>query len=276
MHSEPVESKQSVNGVEITVWEWEGTEPAVFLCHATGFHGRCWDQVVRQLGGRRCIAMDARGHGRSSKPAPPYHWREFAKDVAGVAAVLGVKDAVAVGHSMGGHSVTLAASLSPSAFAALLLIDPVIFPESAYQGPGELLDFVLRRRNVWESPGQMFRRFQDKAPFDSWDRQVLRDYCDYALEGAVLACSPEVEASIYSHSTARESNIHSEIAALDLPVHVLRAREPYEYGKFDGSPTWPDLAAQFRRGTDQHLTQSSHFIPMESPALTAELILRLS
>jgi hypothetical protein len=105
---------------------------------------------------------------------------------------------------------------------------------------------------------------------------VLRDYCDYALDGVSLACSPEVEASIYAHSGEQDANIYAEIAAVDAEVRVIRSRESYAYGRFDGSPTSPELASRFRHGTDQQLQDVSHFIPMEAPALVAELILKLS
>src|ERR1700730_8210003 len=62
----PVEHRFAVNGIEIALWEWPGQDPAVFFCHATGFHGRCWDQTIAALPGRHCYASDARGPGRRS------------------------------------------------------------------------------------------------------------------------------------------------------------------------------------------------------------------
>src|SRR5579885_2627085 len=91
--SAPSQTKIAINGLELAVYEWPGAAPAVFFCHATGFHSRCWDQVIARLPGRRCIAIDVRGHGHSSKPAPPYHWRDFGRDVAAVAAELGLSEA---------------------------------------------------------------------------------------------------------------------------------------------------------------------------------------
>src|SRR5215470_4368641 len=117
----PVDTRIQVNGVEITLWEWPGEDPPVLFCHATGFHARCWDQVIAHLPNRHCFALDLRGHGRSSKPAAPYQWKNFGRDVKEVAAHLGLSGAIGVGHSMGGHAVTLAAALSPTAFAKLLL-----------------------------------------------------------------------------------------------------------------------------------------------------------
>ncbi|MDQ6760391.1 MAG: alpha/beta hydrolase, partial [Acidobacteriota bacterium] len=121
-----------VNGQSLTVWQWAGDSPPLVLCHATGFHGRCWDQIVARLPGRHCIALDFRGHGRSSKPAPPYSWRAFGDDLAAILAALNIRDAVGVGHSMGGHSLVHAAAGMPQAFSRLVLLDPVIRPRPAY------------------------------------------------------------------------------------------------------------------------------------------------
>ena len=30
-------------------YEWEGEGPPILFCHATGFHGRIWDNVIRKL-----------------------------------------------------------------------------------------------------------------------------------------------------------------------------------------------------------------------------------
>jgi lipase len=273
----PVESRVEVNGVEIAFFEWPGQDPPVFLCHATGFHARCWDQIIGQLPGRHCFALDTRGHGRSSKPAPPYAWRNFGADAAAMAESLALSGAIGVGHSMGGHAVTLAAALRPASFSSLLLIDPVIRPKDSYVGPWREAHFVSKRRNRWASAQEMFDRFQDRPPFANWDRAVLRDYCEYGLlpdgDGFVLACPPSIEASIYENSPAPESNIYAEIETIRIPVRVVRAGKVPDPGDVMGrSPTAPDLASSFQHGSDLYLPEYSHFIPMEAPAPTAKLI----
>ncbi len=247
----------------------------MLLCHATGFHARCWDQIVARLDGIRCVALDFRWHGRSGKPAPPYSWRPFGEDLAELTSQLGLQNAIGVGHSMGGHAITLAAAANPAAFSALVLLDPVILPPEAYGRPSEPLDFVARRRNEWASPDEMYERFKDRPPFQTWDRAVLRDYCDHALSGSALACPPEIEAAIYGNSGASDANIYPEIATIDIPVHIVRSSSPYTYGRFDGSPTAGDLASRFKQATDERLADVSHFIPMEAPDLTARLILNV-
>jgi pimeloyl-ACP methyl ester carboxylesterase len=272
----PVERRSQVNNVEIAVWEWPGDEPAVFFCHATGFHARCWDQVIAQLPGRHCYAIDARGHGHSSKLAPPYHWRDFGYDAASVVSQLGLSSALGVGHSMGGHAVTLAAALRPDAFSGLLLLDPIIRAKNSYTGPSQRFQFAAKRRNNWSSAEEMFQRFSNRPPFDAWDRGVLRDYCDYALapngDRFVLACAPETEASIYENSPQPDSNIYAEITAIQIPVHVVRSAKATDLAHPDSPPAAPDLAASFAHGTDLCLPNHSHFIPMEAPSLVARWI----
>ncbi|HUJ49482.1 MAG TPA: alpha/beta hydrolase, partial [Bryobacteraceae bacterium] len=169
----PAERKLSVNGVDLTLWDWPGEGPPVFFCHGTGLHSRCWDQVIIQLGGHRALALDSRGHGRSAKPPSPYYWRTFGEDAAAAASAIGLSGAIGVGHSMGAHALIVAAALQPQAFSALLLIDPVIRPQAAYIGPFKGARFVAKRRNQWASPEEMFESFANRPPFATWDRQVL-------------------------------------------------------------------------------------------------------
>jgi lipase len=253
----------------------------LLLTHATGFHGRIWNAIVRLLPDRHIFAIEMRGHGRTDKPAPPYRWRAFGADLAAVARALSLRDAFAVGHSSGGHATVVAATLAPEAFRGLLLIDPTIFPPEWYSLPKLEASFTLRRKNHWHSAGEMFERFHNRAPFASWRPEVLRDYCDFGLvpapHGLVLACPPPVEASIYAESNAPETDIYPEVAAVAQPVTVMRAGTERHPGVFDlgASPTAADLAAKFRRGRDVVLPGQSHYIPMEVPERVAEEILAL-
>ncbi|MCK9517839.1 MAG: alpha/beta hydrolase [Dehalococcoidia bacterium] len=277
---EPNEVRLRVNGLELQVYEWPGEGQPIFLAHATGFHARCWDQVVAHLPGRHVFAIDMRGHGRSDKPEPPYQWPDFGHDVAATARALGTEGAVGVGHSKGGFAVVHAAALEPGIFASLLLVDPVIMRREMYDArPGGGEHFAARRRNQWASPEEMFESFRARPPFADWEEQVLRDYCTYGLlpnpegEGYVLACPPNIEAAVYTGSVGG-AVIYDSVAALDIPVRVLRARSRTEDAPLDmsSSPTAPDLATHFKHGEDVHLPEYSHFIPMEAPGFVARHI----
>jgi lipase len=261
----------------LAVWDWPGDGPPLVFVHATGFHGRCWDAVVQMFPGRRAIVPDLRGHGRSPNPDPPYHWRSFGRDLAAIAERLDLHDAIGIGHSMGGHTLVAASAIRPGTFSSLLLVDPTIYPPERY-GALRSFDpsFVLRRRNAWTSPDEMYERFRGRPPFGEWKPEVLHDYCNYGLtpagDGYVLACPPEVEYSIYSHSGEPDANLHQEIANIQEPVTVMRAGIAWQENVFNlsASPTDPKLASRFPNGRDVLLEGRSHYIPMEWPERVAE------
>lgn len=280
--SQPFSFRERLNGVEIQVYEWPGEGPPVLLAHATGFHGRCWDQVVAHLPGRRVIAWDMRGHGVSEKTDPPYPWSHFTDDTAALLRRLAIRGAIGAGHSKGGYALVTAAAAVPGAFAKLLLVDPVIQPRDRYRAEPAMGDhFAARRRNEWASPEEMYERFKDRPPFNTWQPAVLRDYCLYGLvpnpagEGYVLACPPAVEAATYAGSAGCDP--YDAVAAIEFPVRILRARGrgPGDGGDMTGSPTAPDLARHFRQAEDVHLPEHTHFIPMEAPELVARHIREL-
>ena len=67
-----------------------------------------WDITVINLserGGWRCVTFDRRGHGRSDDPCRGYDPDTLADDIAAVLDGVDVKDAVLVGHSVGGAEV---------------------------------------------------------------------------------------------------------------------------------------------------------------------------
>jgi pimeloyl-ACP methyl ester carboxylesterase len=183
---------------------------------------------------------------------------------------------------MGGHTTVQCAALRPETYRALLLIDPTIFPLEYYGGPAPDATLTLRRKNRWTSPNEMFERFKNRAPFAKWRPEILHDYCEYGVlpgggdgNGYILACPPEVEASIYENSKTSDANIYPEIAAVHHPVLVMRARRTRDPAIFNlsASPTAPYLASRFSNGAEIVLEDASHYIPMEYPEQVVAQIL---
>ncbi|MBW2372664.1 MAG: alpha/beta hydrolase [Deltaproteobacteria bacterium] len=125
--------------MELAYFEWRpelrGREAPILLVHATGFHARCWDPVIRRLGERHVIAVDQRGHGRSQK-IEITHWKDLGQDLAAFVEALDLRDVLGVGHSMGAHAMVDAAATRPGRFRRLVLIDPVIASPETYGGGG--------------------------------------------------------------------------------------------------------------------------------------------
>jgi pimeloyl-ACP methyl ester carboxylesterase len=279
------------NGIEQAYFEWRpdlrGQDATILLVHATGFHARVWDQTIRHLGDRHVISVDQRGHGRSENTEIT-HWKVFGQDLAELARVLDLQDLLGVGHSMGGHAMVDAAAASPERFRGLVLIDPVIAAHGDYGQGGWTISTLkgephptAKRKRRFASPEAMIERFRDRAPYRVFHPEALRDYCTWGLlpaedgDGFVLACPPEIEASVYMTSRTNVG-VHQSIRALSLPVLIVRARLP---GKdrsamdFSSSPTWPGLVGEFENARDVHLSDHTHFLPMEIPELVAEFIL---
>ena len=284
----PIEHRFAGDTGELCWFEWG--DPAgqpVLLLHATGFHARCWDKVIDRLPvGVRVIAPDFGGHGRSYRPDSIADWSQSAADILPLIVHLGLNDIVAAGHSMGGNCLIRIAGQMPERFRELVLIDPVAFPQRYYDNPPQRHGSdpakhpMARRRNRWESAEQFFDHLGDRHPFSLWDKAVLKDYCDHGLlpapdgEGFELACPPLIEATAYMGGI--HANIHGFIPAIDAQVTVMRAqlRKGEDGVDFTNSPTYPKLASLFARGEDMFLPELTHFIPMQAPQLTADVISR--
>ena len=273
--------------VDLCVFEWGNPGgQQVLLVHATGFHARCWDQVVAKLPHDwHVFAVDMRGHGRSSNSSP-FTWEQFGHDLLRVAEHLQLRDAIGVGHSMGGHCVTHVAGHNAFCFKHLVLVDPVIFDPQQYREKPVTTVMavsdhpVARRRNSFASVAEMIERFADRMPYKVWQREVFEDYCQFGLvpaasgDGFELACPGYVEASVYMGNF--DANLYQLINTIEIPAVVLRAnpRDPdSKEMDFSASPTWPALAGQFPKGQDVHLPDLTHFIAMQDPQLVADFIL---
>jgi pimeloyl-ACP methyl ester carboxylesterase len=274
-----------VGDVELAVHEWPGQGDPVLLLHATGFHSRCWNQVVKQLPNRHVYAVDLRFHGGSDATGK-VDWQVMTEDIRALIRRLELTNLVGVGHSIGGYLIARAAAHETQRFRHLVLIDPIIMPAQRYAEFEHVPEDaarthpVSRRKNQWRDAHEMHERFKERAPFNTWQPEVLRDYCDYALlppdENGLcrLACNPLHEAGIYVNQRGN-TIVLEELSCVTMPVTLLRA----PFGS-DGRPdlsvshTWPGLAAALPDCREVYLPAMNHFIPMQDPALVAQHILQ--
>jgi len=276
------------SSVEIALLDWGGDGPLALLHHANGFCAAVWGLVAERLRGRyRVIAMDARGHGDSSKPkgADCYRWELFGRDLLGVAETLAAEHpdgriALGLGHSFGGIALLMAAAERTDLFEHNVLVDPVVIPpewkqaiEAAGVPRSALAEGARSRRQVWPSRAAARAKWLEKELFESWDPRALDLYLAEGLadrpDGQVeLKCSGETEAAIFEATGGFD--LWSTAARVRTPtliewaVHGMFPRETFE-----------QLAA---RMSDAQVCDidADHLAPMQWPDRVVEPIVEFT
>lgn len=262
-------------GLRLHLLDWGGSGPPLLFVHATGFLGALWHPIARRFTDRaRVLGLDLRGHG-DSDPGDSYCWTVFPEDLGGVLRSLDLGPALLVGHSVGGAASALCAARYPDLVRALVLVDPVIYPEESYHQPelaeaSDLFRRAERRRRSWPSREAMRESLAGRPPFDAWRPDVFDLYVQEAVrdaDGEVrLKCAPETEATIYRETL--RFNFWPELARVQAPALVLRGVA--ERGL--RSTTTRTLARQLPNAEDRPVPTAGHLVPMEDPEAVAAAV----
>ncbi len=132
--AEPIERVSLPSGVDLRVIRWEpdgsgggatGDQAPWLLVHGLASNARLWDGVGARLAaaGHRAVAVDQRGHGRSSKPDDGYDTPTVADDLPLLLDELGWDRANVAGQSWGGNVVVELAHRHPSRIASVVGVD---------------------------------------------------------------------------------------------------------------------------------------------------------
>ncbi|MFN3815473.1 alpha/beta fold hydrolase [Brevundimonas sp.] len=150
--------------------------------------------------GRRVLALDVRGRGRSDRAADPMTYQPpiYAKDVLALMDQAGVGRAVFLGTSMGGLITMVLTAMAPERVAAAILND--IGPEVAPEGLARIASYTGQTVEIrsWEDAADYARRTNGAAlPHygpDDWmtfARRVFREGPDRV---PVLDYAPDITA----------------------------------------------------------------------------------
>lgn len=162
----------------------EGGTPIVFI-HGWPANHKMFEYQFTQLPrkGYRCIGIDLRGFGYSSKPWSGYDYNRSADDVRCVVETLDLQDFILCGHSTGGaiavrymarHKGYRAAKLALFAAAAPSLIQRPGFPHGLTR---EAVDTIIQqayddRPSMLQGFGNMFFFQHVTVPFSAWFFQL--------------------------------------------------------------------------------------------------------
>jgi pimeloyl-ACP methyl ester carboxylesterase len=255
---------RSSDDVALAVYDLGGDGPDLLFVHATGFCAGVWGPLAERLDGFRRVAVDVRGHGRSTVPTGDLAWRGAADDVLATVDACGLDRPFGVGHSMGGAALLLAEQARPGTFDGLWIYEPVVFPPGTFpaDGPNPMSEAARRRRPDFDSAAAAVANFSAKAPLDELDPDCLDAYVRHGFEerpdGSVtLRCRPEVEAATYRMAPDHDALEH--LGEVGCPVTVLVGRDdPFGPGRFAA-----DIAGRLPHGRLEEHPELGHFGPLE-------------
>jgi pimeloyl-ACP methyl ester carboxylesterase len=273
--TEPVSRFISINGIRLHYADWSGAENGrtIVLLHGGAAHSHWWDGVapaLRPLG--RVIALDFRGHGRSSWAQPPvYGPRAYVDDVRALLATF-QRPIVLIGHSMGGEVAQWVAVEDPKLIDALVIVDA---PAGAPP---------LWRRLMWQwrrrarggtrpelpSAEDVVRRFRLLPPGSYLTAEALRRL---ALQGAeqlpngkwAYRFDPETRAWRRRAKGMRRPNLR----AISAATLILRGAE----STLVSARKARSMSRRIRGSVLCEIPRAYHHVPLDNPAATAAAIM---
>ncbi|HTY55203.1 MAG TPA: alpha/beta hydrolase [Candidatus Binataceae bacterium] len=265
--SELGEGDVDVRDVRLHYIDWGGSGAPIVLLHATGLLGRIYRPIAQALTAvGHVFSYDQRGHGDSGRAEPPvYDWAMTARDLQEFIRAMGLQGARAFGHSAGATAIGAVASRNPELITRAVLVEPVLFetpesPEFGWRNP--LLERTLKRKRTFDSVEAMFANFERKPPYDTWGREILRDYCEYGTRSVngkrELKCSPEIEARIYESSHSFDG--FGLLLRSKIPMLIMFGQRP---GESPGGPLAGRIASELKTAQVINFAEAGHFLPME-------------
>lgn len=225
-----------VEGDGARVWyaSWGRGAPVVLLHGGLGHAGN-WGYQVPALvrAGRRVVAVDTRGHGRSTWDGRPLRYADTADDLAAVLRALGVERPHLVGWSDGAVTALLFAMARPERVAGVLFFACNVDPSGT-------------------------------KPFASTP-VVQRAFRRHQLDNARLSATPDrfdalVEAVGLMQRTQPNLTV-ADLVTVQVPVTVVHA----EHDEFIHAAHAAYLARTLPHGALVRIEGVSHFAPLQRP-----------
>ena len=267
---EPRRFLVDANGIRLNCVDWGGTGAPIIILHATGFIGRVYRPIALALRtAGHVYSYDQRGHGDSSRPADgDYSWGRTVDDLREFILTLKLEGARGLGHSAGATAIGSLAGQRPDLISRGVLVEPVVFEdvlsEALSRRQSDLYSRTIKRKRWFESAEAMFGKFENKPPYDTWRREMLREYCEHATRpapdgGVELKCPPEVEAEYYARS--RQYDGLSLILNSRVPLLLMFGPQSESVGIAIADK----IAAKLKHGRVVTVADTGHFMPMEQP-----------
>jgi len=244
--------------------------PALLFVHGNPTWSYLWRRPLAELAarGRRCVALDHMGFGRSDKPPllARYTLSAHIDNALALIDELDLRDVVLVAHDWGGP-IGLGAMLERrERLAGLVLMNtwawelpsfiPPFVREFRTEGLGEIL--ALGGNLFVESiPGGMANRDTDPVMMNAY----RAPFPDYWSRVGMLAFQRDIPLTERDRSARLMGAIHERLLGLDLPVTLIWGmRDPVFQPVF--LDQWREI---FPQAHVIELEDAAHFVPEDRP-----------
>ncbi|XUW91766.1 alpha/beta hydrolase [Burkholderia sp. M6-3] len=220
-----------------------GSGEAVILLHGGLGHSGNWGYQVPALlaAGHRVVAIDSRGHGRSTRDARPYKYELMASDVLAVMDALALERAAIVGWSDGACVAMVLGMVAPQRVAG-------VFFFGCNMDPSGTKEFVA-------------------TPVI--DRCFSRHRQDYARLSATPDDFDAFVAAVSEMMKTEPNYVADDLARIRVPVVIAQS----EHDEFIKREHAEYLAGAIPGAELNVLPGVSHFAPLQRPALFNEVMI---
>lgn len=268
-----------------SVLDHPGAEPAVILLHGFPDDSTIYDRLVPYLAGRRTVAVDFPGYGRSPRDTEPYRLGARSREVLQILDALHVRTATIVGHDASLSVAVDVALTSPDRVRKLVLLNGYYQSLAGLRFPDMIELFATPRLQtladaLMDDPqqrawllGQAGGQFgiDASAPDNVAVHSILPQYFGGAEHPDARRAIREWAATLYDELRVNDEHVAAgRIAQLAIPVVVaFGAKDPY---------LTPEVAqaigALFADAVVERLENSSHWPQWDEPEAIASSILR--
>ena len=171
----PAEGWAEVGSLRMRYLDWGGGGAPVLALHGLASSAHWYDILAPFLCERfRIVAPDQRGHGGTTQADDGYGWHSLASDAVGLLDVLGIGQAVLLGHSWGGNVAVGTAAHFPERVRALVMIDGgFVGPEMVPGGTWEDFSSRFAPRDVSGTRSDFLARIRGQLEV-CWNSEVER------------------------------------------------------------------------------------------------------
>ena len=212
------------DGTQIYYKDW-GVGPVVVFSHGWPLSSDAWEDQMMFLAsnGYRCIAHDRRGHGRSSQPWDGNNYDTFADDLATLLNTLNVKNAMLVGHSMGGGEVAryLGKHGSARVSKAVLLssVTPLMLKTPANPDGTPLAAFDGIRAGLQADRAQFYKDLT--TPFFGFNRTGVKDSQGRRDTFTTLGMQSSLRTTYECVKQFSETDFTEDLKKITIPTLVI-------------------------------------------------------